>query len=169
MVVVDEGGTFAISLLSGHIGGANALAEMIASRIGARPVITTASDVGGIIAVDLIGREFGWELENDSRVTAVSAALVNGEPVGIYQDAGERSWQQKGSLPVNAHIYENPEALKGSDCRAAIIITDHILSEEHLFPEPMLVYRPKSLVLGIGCNRGTSSEVIDEAVQQRMR
>ncbi|MDP6824508.1 MAG: precorrin-3B C(17)-methyltransferase [Dehalococcoidales bacterium] len=165
VVVVDERGTFAISLLSGHIGGANALTEMIASGIGARPVITTASDVGRIIAVDLIGREFGWELESDSHVTAVSAALVNGEPVGIYQDVGERSWQQKGSLPVSAHIYDNPEALKGFDYRAAIIITDHVLSEEHHFPGPAVVYRPKSLVLGIGCNRGTRSAVIDEAVQ----
>jgi cobalt-precorrin 5A hydrolase/precorrin-3B C17-methyltransferase len=147
VVVMDETGKFAISLLSGHLGGANELAVKIASYLGAQPVITTASDIRRTFAVDLLGREFGWELEDDSQVTAVSAALVNGEPVGLYQDAGERSWRVKERLPANVHTFASLEALSQSACQAAVIITDRDGGGE-------------------GPNRGTSSAVIEEAVRQ---
>ncbi|MBI4187487.1 MAG: precorrin-3B C(17)-methyltransferase [Chloroflexi bacterium] len=164
VVVVDEAGKFAVSLLSGHSGGANRLAAEIASHLGAQPVITTASDVSQIIAVDLLGDEFGWELDDGSHVTAVSAALVNAEPVGVYQDAGDSSWQTQGRLPASARVFASLEALKESGCRAAIIITDRVLGEGHRFPGPAVVYRPKSLVVGIGCNRGTTAALMEEAV-----
>ncbi|HHY67902.1 MAG TPA: cobalamin biosynthesis protein CbiG, partial [Alicyclobacillus sp.] len=68
VVVVDDAGRFAISVLSGHLGGANRLAERVAEVLGAQPVITTASDVGRTIAVDLLGRSFGWTLADDRHV-----------------------------------------------------------------------------------------------------
>ncbi|MDP2932394.1 MAG: precorrin-3B C(17)-methyltransferase [Chloroflexota bacterium] len=169
VVVVDEAGMFAVSLLSGHAGGANELAGKIASSLDARPVITTASDANRIMAVDLLGRELGWEIEEGSDVTMVSAALVNGEPVGIYQNAGERGWRRNGRLPANARTFASLKALNESDCRAALIITDRDLSNENRFPGPTVVYRPRSLVLGIGCNRDTDAGVIEEAVQHLFR
>ncbi len=168
VVVLDDTATFAVSLLSGHIGGANKLTKKVASLLGAQPVITTASDVTRTMSVDLLGKEFGWELEDDSNVTAVSAALVNGEAVGVYQDAGEAGWWSGPEpLPDNVRIFTSVEALSSFGCQAALIITDRILSEPSRasLPEHTVTYRPESLVIGIGCNRGTKSSVIEDAVK----
>ncbi|MBI2860995.1 MAG: precorrin-3B C(17)-methyltransferase [Chloroflexi bacterium] len=165
VVVLDDAGKFAISLLSGHAGGANRLAADIASLIGAQPVVTTASDSSGIIAPDLLGKEHGWEIEDDRHLRAVSAALVNGDSVGIYQDAGERDWQpEAGSLPDNVSFFTSIEALAAASPAAALVISDRSIDKETL-PEKTLVYRPRSLVVGIGCNRGTNCEQIEEAVR----
>ena len=171
IVVIDEKGTFVVSLLSGHIGGANELTKRIASSIGAHPVITTASDLNETIAVDLLGKEFGWELDNIANVTMVSTALVNGEKIGIYQDAGEQNWWAKAKpLPSNIHIFASLEALKEASCSAALIITDHVLSREYQeFLGRAVLYRPKSLVIGIGCNKGISCHRIEEAITQVFR
>ena len=167
VVAVDDAGTFSISLLSGHIGGANELSQKIASFLGAQPVVTTASEVGETISVDLLGKEFRWELEDNRNVTKVSAALVNGERVGIYQDAGERNWWPETiPLPDNVRIFTSIEALLKADCTVALIITDRIIDKEHqaLLPAYTVIYRPKSLVIGIGCNRGTMGAEIEAAV-----
>jgi len=166
VVAVDEKGKFVVSLLSGHKGGANRLASKIASIIGAQPVITTASEVGGTIAVDLLGREFGWEVESEDNITKVSAAIVNGEKVGIYQDAGERDWR-RGTLPENIRKFSSLEDLGKSACSAALVITDQLLGQEHqALLNRAVVYRPKSLVVGIGCNRGVNCSKIEEAITQ---
>lgn len=169
VVVVDEKGTFAVSLLSGHAGDANELAKRVAHSLHTQPVVTTASEVSGTIAVDLLGKEYGWELENGDNVTRVAASLVNGDRVGIYQDAGERKWWQKGvPLPDNIHIFTSIEAIKGANCQAALIITDRILDEDYqaFLPAHALIYRPRSLVVGMGCNRGTKAPAIEKAVTQ---
>ncbi|MGA7900149.1 MAG: cobalamin biosynthesis central domain-containing protein, partial [Nitrososphaeraceae archaeon] len=88
ILVIDDKANFVISALSGHLGGANSMAEQIASFFpNAKPVITTAADVNETIAVDLVGREYGWEIENYENITKVSAMMVNEEKIGIYQDA----------------------------------------------------------------------------------
>lgn len=165
VVVVDDMGNFAVSLLSGHLGGANELAREVAAAIGAQPVVTTASDAGGTIAVDLLGKDFGWEIEDHTHVTPVSAAVVNGDPVGVYQEAGERDWRV-GALPGNIKVFESVEALNRAKLRAALVITDRVLDKKQLalLPEHTVVYRPKTLVAGIGCNRGTTLAQIEEAV-----
>ncbi len=167
VVVVGDAGAFAVSLLSGHLGGANQLAKRIAAFLGAQPVITTASESSGTISVDLLGKEFGWEIENSDNVTGVSAAVVNGDMVGIYQDAGERNWWSEASpLPENLRIFTSLESLCQTNPQAAIIITDRILSHEELklLPVDCVLYRPRSLVVGVGCNRGTKSAVLANAV-----
>jgi cobalt-precorrin 5A hydrolase/precorrin-3B C17-methyltransferase len=169
VVVVDDSGSFSVSLLSGHVGGANQLARKIASLIGAQPVITTASEVSQTIAVDLMGKEFDWEIDDNNSVTAVSAAVVNGEPVGIYQDAGERNWWSKTKpLPDNISIFNTIEALSRRNSKAGLIITDRILGNEHqaLLPHHTVTYHPKSLVVGIGCNQGTQCAEIEAAVSR---
>jgi len=166
VVAMDEKGKFAVSLLSGHVGGANQLAGKIASLTGAQSVITTASEVSRTIAVDLLGRELGWELEGDANIPKVSAAIVNGDDVGLYQDAGERNWWQ-GTLPENIHKFSRLEDLEKSAYPAVLVITDRILGQEYRTLRPKaVIYRPQSLVVGIGCNRGVSSSLIREAVSQ---
>src|SRR5437764_460673 len=79
----------------GHEAGANALAEEVAAALGATAVITTASEALGLPPLDLIGRRWGWKVEEGSRLTEVAAAAVRGEPIAFYQDAGRTDWWQE--------------------------------------------------------------------------
>ncbi len=178
VVVVDDAARFAVSVLSGHLGGANALAEAVAAALGATPVITTASDVGGTIAVDLLGREFGWRLEREANVTRASAAVVNGEPVAVIQEAGEPGWWTRpGPLPPNVRVVESVEAAEaaagGLDRYGALLwISDRAEPPAPLAEAPgnplaarVVVYRPRTLVLGAGCDRGATAEELSRLVE----
>lgn len=170
VVVVDDSGRFAVSLLSGHIGGANVLARRVAELLGALPVITTASDVLGLPAVDLLGRELGWLIEEGSAVTRVSGAIVDGEPVGLLQEAGEPTWWPEGvAVPPNLVRFDTLEEMARANCAGALIVTDRILTgwEERL--PPCVIYRPKNLVAGVGCNRGSSAEEISLALKAALQ
>lgn len=179
VVCVDDGGRFAVSLLSGHLGGADRLAQEVADALGATPVITSASHVTGTLAVDMLGQEFGWRLQADSTtVTRASAAVVNGEPVGIYQEAGESDWwPQDRPLPGNIHIYPSLEALAAAPCVAALVVTDKVAPAAGqgqsyaavLAGKIVVVYRPRSLVVGLGCRRGVPVEELDELLEQTLR
>ena len=92
VVAVDERGKFAVSLLSGHVGGANVLAEKIASAVGAVPVITTATDVGGKFSPDSFAKANGLHVLEPELAKTVAVAAVNGEPVGFYSDC---PWKNK--------------------------------------------------------------------------
>ncbi len=83
VLVMDEEGKHVISLLSGHLGGANALTLEISRRTGAEPVITTATDLRGIPAVDNWAKEHGCAIENPSAIKHVSSAALAGERVGV--------------------------------------------------------------------------------------
>jgi cobalt-precorrin 5A hydrolase len=161
VIVIDDKTNFVISVLSGHIGGANELTKEIAEKLGALPVITTAADVNKTIAVDLVGREFNWKIDDDSTVTKISAHMVNEEPIGVFQEAGEKKWNKK--LPKNVMIYENMEDLKKSNSKAHLIISDKIIDKE--ISKESVIYRPPSLVIGIGLHWDTSKDTIKEGIK----
>ncbi|MEW5840051.1 MAG: cobalamin biosynthesis protein [Thermoproteota archaeon] len=167
VVVIDDRATHVISALSGHLGGANALARLLASVLGARPVITTAADVNETIAVDLVGREFGWTIENFENVTRVSAMMVNEEKIALYQDAGERNWWAAGAavtLPKNVVVVDGMEHILSDEFKAALVITDRMVPAE--VAAKSVVYRPKSLVVGIGLHWDTGRDTIESGVQE---
>ena len=160
VIVIDDKTNFVISVLSGHIGGANELTQKIAKKINAIPVITTAADVNKTIAVDLVGKDLGWKIDDDSTVTRVSAHMVNEEKIGVFQDVGEKNWYKE--LPKNVKIFDTLEELKNSDSRGFLIITDKILEGDFL--KDSVVYRPPSLVVGVGLHWDTSKETIKEGI-----
>ncbi len=160
VIVIDDKTSFVISVLSGHLGGANELTQIIAQKLDAIPIITTAADVNKTIAVDLVGREFGWKIDNDSTVTKISAHMVNEENIGIYQEAGKMNWCKE--LPKNVKIYHSLEEMKNSDSMGYLIISDKILEGDFL--KNSVVYRPPSLVVGIGLHWDTSKEIIKEGL-----
>lgn len=166
VIVIDDKASFVISALSGHLGGANELAEEIAKKIGAAPVITTAADVNKTIPVDLVGREFGWKIDGDSSVTRISALMVNEEKIGIYQDAGEKNWW-KSDLPKNVTVYQSIDKMTGSDCKAYLIISDRIIDDT--IAEKSVIYRPQTLVVGIGLHGDTTKEKIKECLGVSLR
>ena len=160
VIVIDDKTSFVISVLSGHLGGANELTQIIAQKLDAIPVITTAADVNKTIAVDLVGREFGWKIDDDSTVTKISAHMVNEENIGIYQEAGKMNWWKE--LPKNVKIYHSLEEMKNSGSKGYLIISDRILEGDFL--KNSVVYRPPSLVVGIGLHWDTSKEIIKEGL-----
>ncbi|HEY8140180.1 MAG TPA: cobalamin biosynthesis protein [Nitrososphaera sp.] len=164
VIVIDDKAKHVISTLSGHLGGANALARLIATFLDAQPVITTAADVNETIAVDLVGREFGWQIQNFQNVTKVSAMMVNEEPIAIYQDAGERNWW-RGQLPKNVSLVDNVEKVKSDEFKAALVITDKEIMDPEILAKSVL-YRPQSLVVGVGLHWDTTKAVIEDGIKK---
>ena len=162
VLVIDDKAKFVISALSGHLGGANQLAEEIAQRLGSTPIITTAADVNQTIAVDLLGKEFGWRIDDDSNVTKVSAFMVNEEKIGVFQDTGNRDWWNR-KLPANVKVYNSIEDLKNSKSKGYLIITDKKLDDSEIL-QNAVVYRPPSLVVGVGLHGDTSKDTILEGM-----
>lgn len=127
VVVLDEGGRWAIPVLSGHLGGANALAGVLAAALGAQAVLTTASDARATLAVDLLGRELGWTWEaSHDEIVHASAAVVNDAPVALVQEAGRRDWWhghangRSGPLPGNLTLAARIEDID-PDAYAAVL------------------------------------------------
>lgn len=172
VIAIDEQGRHVISVLSGHLGGANALTLIIAGLLESHPVITTASDVQGNLAVDLLGQEYGWSADSFEGMKTVSAALVNGEPVVLLQESGERGWLQAGTaLPGHVRLCRTMAEATAAPFTAAVLVTDRLLADSELLAlgSRSVVYRPRSLVLGIGCNRGTSVEELEAAVELMLK
>jgi cobalt-precorrin 5A hydrolase len=164
ILVIDDKATFVISALSGHLGGANALSRYIADSLKSIPVITTAADVNKTISVDLIGNELGWIIDNYENVTKVSAHMVNEEKIAIFQDVGERTWWDKENFPSNVVMVKDVEHIKDNLYKGGIIITDKIITDNVILSKSV-IYRPKTLVIGIGIHWDTSKDDILNGVK----
>jgi cobalt-precorrin 5A hydrolase len=139
VLVVDETARFVISLLSGHIGGANELASDLAADLGAQPVITTATDLNGLFAVDVFAEKNHLYIESMALAKEVSAALLAGEPVGFCSD-----------LPVRGNI---PPELTADLAKASLGVC--VTADVSKAPWPRtLRLVPRRCVAGLGCRRG---------------
>lgn len=143
VVVVDECGTFAVPLLSGHLGGANALARRIAAVCGVQAVITTATDRHGVFAVDEWTKRQRAEIQNPSRIKHVSGKLLRGERVSVYS-----AWTMEGDTPDGI--------VMGSDPNACDVRLDWRADAGEA-----LCAVPRVIVLGIGCRKDTPQEDIE--------
>lgn len=152
VLVLDEAGHFVIPILSGHLGGANALAGHLATALGATPVLTTASDVRQTLAVDLLGRELGWTFEaTHDEIVRASAAVVNDEPVALVQEAGSTDWWinhangRSGPLPANIELFERLEDVDVDRFGAVLWISDRPLPADYAqrLAGRRVVYRPE--------------------------
>lgn len=152
VVVVDEGARFAIPLVGGHIGGANELARRIGEGLGATAVVSTATDSLGLPALD----QLGWAVSGD--VAAVTTAVIEGEPVQWWR---RRLWRFP-AMPDTVHLAGPCEPDPGEadeqsgpapEPVARVVVTDELeIPGSEL---PTVVLRPDSLVVGMGCNKGT--------------
>ena len=144
VVAVDEGGRYAIPLLSGHLGGANDLARTIAGICGAQAVITTATDVRGLFPVDQWARRQGLRVENPEKIKAVSAKVLAGAAVAVRSD-----WPVVGTPPEGVKLTEEAEWDVEVSCRRTDGTALHLV--------------PPAAVLGVGCKRGTSLQALEGA------
>ena len=142
VLCLDEYGRHVIPLLSGHLGGANALARRIAALTGGEAVITTATDLNGVFAVDLWAKRQGLQVQNPERIKDISAKLLRGEEIMI-----SCPYPIRGLPPEHVSLSQ---------------IGDAVVSWR-VQPQEGLLLVPRSLSIGIGCRRGTSAEALEEA------
>ncbi|SHO50131.1 cobalt-precorrin 5A hydrolase [Desulfopila aestuarii] len=145
IVVVDQRGHFAISMLSGHLGGGNVLADKVATITGGQSVITTASDVIGATALDLWARRNGLIVTDRMRLTEKSAKLVDGAILTVFSELPLLG------LPLDLKPCDNPED------------ADIVISCNKNMTSSGLCCIPENLYLGVGCNRGTSVTDIEQS------
>lgn len=140
VIVIDDGANFVISLLSGHIGGANELCKNVANILKATPVITTSTDIHNIEAVDVFAKKKGMVIENKESLKLISSAMIEGEKIDLIKDVEVE------------YEYIN----KSKDADIALYITYKRVEDKR----PHLILRPKVLNVGIGLKRGISIDTL---------
>ncbi len=194
VLVIDEAGHFVISLLSGHIGGANEFAREIAEQIGAVPVITTASDINGKIAVDVFAKKNHLAIGSMKDAKDMAAAILQGDRVGVYCTGAI-----EGAAPPELTPLRFKQDLSGMTMpKAGAVVTDSVTEPgmeigpgtpvDHLLwisgyePRPEQTRRllksasgtvlhliPRNIVLGVGCRKGKPGEQIIHTVEQVLK
>ncbi|MDD3295494.1 MAG: cobalt-precorrin 5A hydrolase [Geobacteraceae bacterium] len=166
VVVLDDAGKFAVSLLSGHLGGANQLAEESARLTGATPVITTATDANGLPSFDSIAREQGWAIDDLSRVKVLNSLLLEDTEIAVVDSSGqvEHAFRGRGRLTFHSDF----QAAFRSGAKGFVFVTSRDLSAQVKSP-CLLVLHPRNLILGVGCNRATSEEEIEEIILANLK
>lgn len=171
VVCVDDTARFSICVLSGHVGRGNEFTDRVAAILGARSVVTTASDALGTLTVDILGRELGWSLDDSDRnVTRGCAAVVNSEPVAFVQETGEPNfWPEDKPLPACVRYTDSLDAVDPAAYSVLLIASDRELKQQHpAHWNNSVIYRPRSLVLGVGCDRGTPPTLVARGVRAIM-
>ncbi|RQW64554.1 cobalt-precorrin 5A hydrolase [Vibrio viridaestus] len=169
VIVIDEKGQNVISLLSGHIGGANELTRYLAAALNANPVITTATDVNEVSALDSLSKEMKAELQTPrDSVKTINQLLVSHKKVGLYVDPQLSNltsfdisvFDTKGFIKLG-HLEKKPVDL-------AAMVYVSIFTTDPYWPVPVHRLIPKRVVLGIGCRRGIDSRVLSLMVRTKL-
>lgn len=162
VVVVDEGGHYAVSLVGGHWGGSNTLARKVAAVLGAEPVVTTATDVQGKPALDTLAKEWGMLPLPRERVKEANSALLAGKRVVIYSEWDLQITEELDGIEF-LPLGRNSGAL---DHGFPVFVT----SREHdQFGGQGICLCPPSLSAGIGCKRGVSAEEVLHALRYALK
>ncbi len=164
VVVLDEKGQFAISLLSGHMGGANKLAQQIADILDGQAVITTATDVNQVAALDLLSQQIDGKMENfRANVKTVNQMLVNGKRVGIWWHPNlqneKKRYDTRGFIPVDT-LEDRPEL------DALVYVSYERTNLALAIPTFKLI--PRRIVAGMGCRRGVEAERLTELLERHL-
>lgn len=153
VLVLDEKGQFVIPILSGHLGGANALATKLARQLGATPVLTTATDLNGVFAVDLWSQKAGCVIGEIDRIRAVSGTLLRGQTVGLYSD-----FEVRGQLP--------PGLETGTGSQVGLCIS--LDGKRQPFTTTLHLY-PRIVTVGVGCKKGTDAQALERFFLQSLQ
>ncbi|MCM1064059.1 MAG: cobalt-precorrin 5A hydrolase [Eubacterium sp.] len=155
VLVMDEIGKHVIPILSGHMGGANELAELIARRMGAEPVITTATDLNGKFAVDLFAKRNGLAIVNKDGIARVSAKALAGQEITVSVAPGFMGTVAGKDMQADRNVKEVRIVPYPPAQPVDIVIT----SEDRAFDAAILL-KPREYVIGMGCRKGKSEEEI---------
>ena len=171
----DETGHYVIPLLSGHLGGANALARELAAITGGEAVITTATDLHGVFAVDLWAKHQNMTVRQPERIKTVSAKLLAGRRIhldcrweirGIHLDC---RWEIRGDRPENVRILPQSDAGQGGVLPKTENPETDVLVDYRDAECTALQLVPHVLHLGIGCRKGTMAETLEAGLERFCR
>jgi precorrin-4 C11-methyltransferase len=165
VVNVDSTGAYAISVLSGHIGGANPLARRVAAAIGAEPVITTQSDNADLWALDTLGATFGWREEHrGGSMNKIISTFVNGKKTALLLETKDRGARHlERTLPPHVTVYYRADDILQNEYEALIAVTPFI----RMTSIPTLFFRPPVLHLGVGCRKACDPQGVEEYIRQK--
>jgi len=150
VINIDANSQFVQPVVSGHVGGANQLAEEIAGMLGATPVITTVSDTSGLWALDLLSKKHNWTMECQGNLTQLMAAFVNGKRTALLLDVRDKGTLfMETSAPQHVDVFFKAENVHADDYSVVLCVTPFM----HKFGKKAIYYRPKVLHLGLGCQR----------------
>ena len=155
VIVIDDCGRFVIPVLSGHIGKANALAGLISEALGAQPVITTATDIGGLFSPDSFAATNGLLVTDFTAAKRIASAVLDGEPLGL----------------VSGYEMKNvPDIFVSGSGAEACAFGLYIGTDKALKPFPVtLTLVPRDIVLGIGCKKGISADELRKRISEALR
>lgn len=170
VLVIDEGMNYCIPILSGHLGGANELARKLSKMIGTIPVITTASDLAGLTAVDMFAKSLGLKIIDFNKAKDLTAALIDGEDIGVINEEDDFIIFTADDLPKGYVLFSGKEAAEEVNIKKRLRITCRKTARENKDGsrdrEEVLDLIPGCLNVGIGCRRGTCEDKIREAVDK---
>lgn len=159
IIVIDDMGRFCISLLSGHVGGANSIAEGIGNSIGATSVITTASDNRGFQAIDSFAKDNNYYIEDKKDLTRIMAMMVNGKKIGLFtRDKVEMDYP-------NLEIINDLEKL--GYIEALIGINEDSLDKMSI-DIPYIRLKSPDINIGVGCRKGIEGSKIIKAIEDEL-
>ncbi|RZB29598.1 MAG: precorrin-4/cobalt-precorrin-4 C11-methyltransferase [Desulfobacteraceae bacterium Eth-SRB1] len=176
VVVVDEIGRHVVSLVSGHLGGANSLAIKVAGLIGADPVINTATDVNQVTAIDVLAKQHNLFIENPEAIKNINMALITGKKFYLHDQYKllRDSIDPSHIFPSHTFPAHIPTDFKKGqitgnedipDVSIGVFIDDTLAD----LSKKVLILRPGSLVAGIGCNRNTTMKEIKEFFEKVLK
>ncbi|NLK44310.1 MAG: cobalt-precorrin 5A hydrolase [Tissierellia bacterium] len=167
VVVIDDLGRFSISLLSGHIGGANKLAAWIGERINATPVITTASDNRDIESIDLFAKKNNYYIEDMKEITKIAAMMVNEKNIGFYSEDNKIIDYPNLIILDDLQFFNLSQGVISSEIKnlnGLIIISSKTYNMSNI-DIPYVYLRPKNINIGIGCRKGIERKRIIDAIE----
>ena len=164
VVVMDQKGDYAISLLSGHLGGANDLAREMAEICGGQPVITTGTDVAGKISFDSFAKKNDLGIQNIGQLRFISGNILEDRKVIVYTNY-EYPEITKADYLTCLPVPEDPA--KGPEAPAVVIDEGFTFSPKP--DQPVLYLRPRTICAGIGCKKNREAQPIEEALRQTLK
>lgn len=177
VVVLDQKGKYAISLLSGHLGGANDLAREMAAISGGEAVITTATDVAGELSFDTFAKKHDMAIENIGQLKHISGALLSGKKVNVFTDKNaaklypELAKEQKRGMIAILPLSEFFKTYTIESNIPSVVIDERLFVSNSTVPQaaPVLYLRPRTICAGIGCKRNMEQKPIEEALLQTLK
>lgn len=164
VVVLDQKGQHAISLLSGHLGGANDLAREMAAICGGTPVITTATDVAGELSFDSFAKKYGMTIENIGQLKHISGALLSGQKIRLICSGSlcEKYTELKQGIQEQKMLWEDLSSITTDQSLPTVVIDEGFVLDPST--SPVLYLRPRTICAGIGCKRNMDGEAIHDAL-----
>lgn len=167
IVNIDSTGKYVISVLSGHVGGANDLTQRIAHILGAEAILTTQSDNTNLWALDILGEKYGWTTtSNTANLNEPLTTFVNKKTTALLLDINDEGTQYlERTIPEHVKVYYSYKDINLSEYKLLIAVTPY---RYPLTDIQMIYYHPKVLHLGVGCRKECKPDGISEYITEAL-